>query len=439
MPKRQRGLFELYQDDPERADALVWGRRVDPRSRRGFLRGLGLASMGTALGAVVPFHRSLPGGVIPAAWAESPDDFVIEGKDGLVLLNDRPLNAETPVTLLDDPFTPNHRHFVRNNGRVSPRAEAGSLEGWTLTVDGEVRQALTLDFAALTSGDFEVVERAVVLECGGNGRAGFNPPAKGNQWTLGAVGCAVYKGVRLRDVLKRAGVKESAVYVGYYGEDLHLSGDPDKPVISRGCPIDKALHPETLLAFEMNGAPLPALHGFPVRLVVPGFPASASGKWLRRLWVRDRVHDGAKMGAPAYRVPRFPVAPGAEVAKADMAIIETMPVKSIITTPKTGVMLADGEALSLRGHAWAGSGAVAAVHLSVDFGTTWQPMGLGSPRNAWAWQRWQGQVRFPTRGYYEVWARATDAEGRSQPMVLPGWNPKGYLNNAMQRIAVTVA
>lgn len=438
MPKRTRGLFELYQDDPERADALVWGRVADPATRRGFLRGLGLATMTAAVGAAIPFSRRMPGGLIPAAFAETPDGFTIAGKDGLVVLNDRPLNAETPVTLLDDDFTPNHRHFVRNNGRVPARAESGDVAGWTLTLDGEVERPLTLDFAQLTTG-FSVVERAVVLECGGNGRAGFNPPAKGNQWTLGAVGCAVYRGVRLADVLAQAGVKESAAFVAYYGEDQHLSGDPEKVVISRGVPIAKALHPETLLAFEMNGAPLPALHGFPVRLLAPGFPASASGKWLKRLWVRDRVHDGPKMTGQSYRVPRHPVAPGTKVADADMKIIETMPVKSVLTSPGTGGTAPAGQPLPVRGHAWSGAGAVTAVHVSIDFGATWQAAKLAAPRNPWAWQRWSASLRFPTPGYYEVWTRATDETGAQQPMVMPGWNPKGYLNNAMQRVAVTVA
>ncbi len=438
MTPKERGLFELYEADPERADALVWGRVVDPNSRRGFLRGLGLTSMAAAVGASLPFSDKLPGGIIPAAFAETPKDFVIQGKDGLTLLNDRPLNAETPVTLLDEDFTSTAHHFVRNNGGVPQRAIDGSVEGWTLSLDGEVERPLTLDFQQLTR-DFQSVERAMVLECGGNGRAGFNPPSTGNQWTLGAVGCAQYKGVRLADVLKKAGVKKSAVYVGYYGEDTHLSGDATKPVISRGVPIAKALHPETLLVYEMNGAPLPALHGFPVRLMAPGFPASASGKWLKRLWVRDQVHDGAKMTGTSYRVPKYPVKPGVEVPESDMVIIENMPVKSIITTPGTGASVQNGQALALRGHAWSGAGDVTAMHLSIDFGQTWVAAKLEPARNPWAWQRWTHNLRFPQPGYYEVWARATDHTGLAQPMVVPGWNPKGYLNNAMQRIAVTVA
>lgn len=419
--------------DPTDLDHAPGG---DAHTRRGFLKGVG--ALAAALGvSSIPFGDRMPAGLLPVALAQGGAP-AIPGKDGLTILNDRPLNAETPATLLDDEVTPNARHFVRNNGLVPKRAEARDLAGWSLTIDGEVATPLTLTLDALQK-DFPVVERALVLECGGNGRAGFNPPAKGNQWTLGAVGCALYTGVRLRDVLKRAGVKPTAVYLAYEGEDVHLSGDATKPVISRGVPIAKALEDDCLLVWAMNGEPLPALHGWPLRLMTPGFPASASGKWLKRLWVRDVVHDGAKMTGDSYRVPAHPVEPGAKVAAADMKIIEAMPVKSIITAPGTGAQAKAGEALALRGQAWSGAGDVAAMHVSIDFGATWVAAKLARPRNRFAWQRWQADVTFPTAGYYEVWARATDHKGAMQPMVVPGWNPKGYLNNAMHRIAVRVA
>jgi sulfite oxidase len=311
------------------------------------------------------------------------------------------------------------------------------LRGWSLQIDGEVRRELKFSMSELKSC-FKKVKKALLIECGGNGRAGYNPPAKGNQWTLGAVGCAEYEGVRLRDVLDAAGVKDSAVYIGYYGEDLHLSRDPDKEPISRGVPIAKALDEHTILAWQMNGEPLPAYHGFPLRLICPGWPASTGGKWLKRIWVRDQVHDGTKMTGTAYRVPRHPVAPGTVVPDEDMEIIHEMPVKSIITRPGTGITNPLAATLQLRGHAWSGWGEVKAMHVSIDFGATWISAELKAPRNAYAWQRWNAAVKFPKQGYYEVWARATDNRGQMQPMLVPGWNPKGYLNNAMQRIAVKV-
>jgi len=193
------------------------------------------------------------------------------------------------------------------------------------------------------------------------------------------------------------------------------------------------------LAFEMNGGPLPTLHGFPLRLICPGWPGSTGGKWLKRIWVRDQVHDGAKMTGTSYRVPRYPVAPGTKVPEEDMEIIEEMPVKSIITRPESGIVAKLAEKLELRGHAWSGSGDVKAMHISIDFGRTWIPAKLRKPVNRYAWQRWTATAEFPRQGYYEVWARATDKQDRMQPMIVPGWNPKGYLNNAMQRIAVKVA
>ena len=145
------------------------------------------------------------------------------------------------------------------------------------------------------------------------------------------------------------------------------------------------------------------------------------------------------MTGTSYRVPCEPVAPGSKLPDDQMCIIESMPVKSLITFPKSGIEHAGATGLPLRGHAWAGDLDVAEVHVSIDFGTTWHKVKLEPPVNRMAWQHWNHAVEFPEPGYYEVWARATDSAGRSQPMVLPGWNPKGYLNNACHRIAVQVS
>ncbi|MDX1351354.1 MAG: molybdopterin-dependent oxidoreductase, partial [Putridiphycobacter sp.] len=237
-------------------------------------------------------------------------------------------------------------------------------------------------------------------------------------------------------VLNDVGVKNSAVYIGYYGADTHLSGDPKKVTISRGVPIAKAMEDETLIAWAMNGQPIPLMNGYPLRLVIGGWPASVSGKWLTRIAVRDKVHDGPKMEGQSYRVPKYPVEPGTKVPDEDMKIIESMPVKSIITYPKTGAIISKGKSFEVRGHAWAGDLKVEEVHVSIDFGVTWKKCTTNPPKNRLAWQRWKTQITLPETGYYEIWARAIDSNGKSQPMVLPGWNPKGYLNNACHRIAV---
>ena len=431
MTEKKVDLFDLYAEDPERADRVVFGRVANP-DRRGFLKGAGLATMAAALGGYIPFHRNMPAGFIPAAMAEEP--FVIEGKDGLIILNDRPVNAECPAHLLDDEVTPTNRLFVRNNG-IPPSSM--DPDSWTLTIDGEVDQPMELTIAELKD-KFDVVTRQLQLECGGNGRSFFDPKARGNQWTVGAVGACNWTGVRLADVLNAAGVKDSAVYTAHYGADTHLSGDPEKLPISRGVPIAKALNPHNLIAFEQNGQPIHPMNGAPLRLVVPGWPGSCSHKWLTRIQLRDQVHDGAKMTGKSYRVPEYPVAPGEEVPEEDFKIIESMPVKSLITYPQSGIELPASEpVLEVRGHAWAGDNWVTGVDLSIDFGATWIKTNLRKPANPYAWQHFAAELKFPMKGYYEVWARATDDQGRTQPFAI-AWNPKGYLNNSMHRIALRV-
>ena len=435
MTDRKRGIHSLYRDDPLAADKAVWGRETDPVTRRGFLKGSGLVAMSAAVGASIPFAHLMPSGLIPAALAQSDAPFEIPGKEGLVVLNDRPVNAETPAHLLDDRITPAKHLFVRNNG-VPPVSDGIDVDSWELSFGGEsVAQEMTLSVADLKA-KFELHTYQLQLECGGNGRSEFVPPASGNQWTTGAIGCPAWTGVRLRDVLEHVGIKDDAVYVAYYGADTHVSGDPGKVPISRGVPLDKALQDESLIAWAMNGEDIPLMNGFPLRLVVSGWPASVAGKWLRKIVVRNQVHDGAKMTGTSYRVPCKPVAPGTVVPDEEMCIIESMPVKSLVTYPKSGIEHDVGSKLAVRGHAWAGDREVAEVHVSIDFGATWTKATLEKPVNRFAWQHWQASVEFPETGYYEVWARATDDAGRAQPMVLPGWNPKGYLNNACHRIAV---
>ena len=239
--------------------------------------------------------------------------------------------------------------------------------------------------------------------------------------------------------MEACGIKDDAVYIGYYGADSHVSGDPNRDPISRGVPMHKALEDESLIAWAMNEEPIPYLNGYPLRVVCGGWPGSVSGKWLQRIVIRNQKHDGTKMGAPSYSVPKHPVAPGTDVPKSDFVTIESMPVKSLITYPQSGLTQPMGEKLVVRGHAWAGDLAVSKVEVSIDFGATWHEVDLKDPPNRLAWQRWSTVVEFPEIGYYEIWAKATDSEGRAQPMVVPGWNPKGYLNNACHRIAVQIA
>jgi DMSO/TMAO reductase YedYZ molybdopterin-dependent catalytic subunit len=436
VPEKKRGIHELYAADPSRADEQVWGRSSNPVTRRGFLTQSGLVAMSATLGASIPFAHLMPGGLIPAALAQSDEPFAISGKEGLIVLNDRPLNAETPAHLLDDKVTPAKHLFVRNNG-VPPRGV--DPDTWTVEFAGEsAARSMTFTIADLKR-EFKHYTYQLQLECGGNGRSEFVPSASGNQWSIGAVGCPEWTGVRLKDVLQRVGVRDDAVYVAFYGADTHASGDSGKVPISRGVPMHKALEDETLIAWSMNGDDIPAMNGHPLRLVCAGWPGSVCGKWLNKIVLRDRIHDGPKMTGTSYRVPCSPVAPGSSVPDDQMCIIESMPVKSLITYPRSGISHAQGSKLQVRGHAWAGDLGVHEVHVSTDFGANWHKADLTAAANRLAWQHWSAEVGFPEAGYYEVWARATDDAGRSQPMVLPGWNPKGYLNNACHRIAVQVS
>lgn len=420
------------------ADRLLWGRETDATSRRGFLQRSALLAMSSVLGAKMVYSANFPAGMIPASLLASDEAFALPGKNPeLIILNDKPINAETPAHLLDAKRTPADLFFIRNNG-IEPKMANIDLNTWTLTVEGESAVNKKTYTLAELKKRFKHYTYDLVLECGGNGRKEFNPPAKGNQWNVGAVGCSSWTGVRLKDVLEDVGVAKNAVYIGYYGKDTHLNGDPDKVTISRGVPIAKALQEESLIAWAINGQEIPLLNGYPLRLVFGGWPASTSGKWLSRIVIRDKVHDGEKMLGESYRMPCKPVAPGATVADEDMCIIETMPVKSVITYPRSGATIQLGQSLPLRGHAWAGELAIKKVEYSIDFGATWHNCTVDAAPNRMAWQQWSAKASFPQEGYYEVWAKATDSEGISQPMVLPGWNPRGYLNNACHRIAVKV-
>ncbi len=403
------------------------------QNRRSFLKKAGLGGLAGLLGSEIVF--ALPKGYIPLALSGNDPQSLFGKHPDMLTLNDQPWNVEAQAHLLDDKVTPSEKMFIRNNGLVP---ESIDVDHWQLTIRGEsvnAEKTYTLEelMAKFTKHTYQLV-----LECGGNGRADFYPPADGNQWTVGAVSCAEWTGIRLKDLLADVGIKDNAVYIGYQAADAHLSRDSNKAAISRGIPIEKALEDETLLAFQMNGQDIPLIHGHPLRLVASGFPASVSGKWINGLSIRDKVHDGEKMAPPSYSMPCETVEPGTNVPNDQMCIIEKMPVKSLITYPKIGAMIKEGQSLTIRGHAWTGEERIMKTEYSIDFGATWNPCTTSTPRNRYAWQHFEAQIRFPKKGYYEVWAKATDNTAASQPMLTPGWNPKGYLNNACHRIAIKV-
>lgn len=435
--RTERSAAELYNDDPERADALVW-------KRRGALKGTALAAMGAAVGGAIPFSTHMPEGTLPALFARpaaaqgasGPQMMRIDGKVEMILQGERPLVLEAPETALDDAVTPNENIFVRNNGQLPPVPD--NVDAWKVAVDGEVNTPLELTVADLR-GRFEPVTRQLQMECGGNGRAQFAPQTRGNQWGNGAICNAAWTGVRLRDVLRAAGLKDSAKHTGHFGADPHLSGAPDRQAMSRGMVIEKAMDEDTLIVFAVNGGPIPHINGAPVRLMVPGWPGSLSQKWLTRITLLNEPHRGQGMGGTSYRVPVTPIVPGSSNDGSSFRDMTSMPVRSILSSHAHGSRLAGGTRhLDLRGAAWAGDETVRAMHASVDFGATWTEMQVAAPANRHAWQRWQGRVALPSDGYFEVWYRATDSEGRMQPHAPANWNPQGYGANAIGRAAILV-
>ena len=353
-------------------------------------------------------------------------------KSDMLVHSESPFNGEFAPHLLNDDVTPTARHFVRNNSGIPERAVRQDFRGWQLVVDGEVHKELTLSIDDLAR--FPQVTMEVVLECAGNGRSLFEPEVSGTPWQRGAVACSEWTGVRLRDVLQAAGLKSTAVYTGNYGEDIPTDGSEP---FSRGIPIEKGMDEGTLIALKMNGEVLPAAHGFPARLIVPGWIGSAMQKWLNRIWVRDKVHDSEKMSGYSYRIPAYPIAPGDTPPVEDMRIATAWRVKSLITRPEPPLEFGAGVPVQVRGHAWAGENRIDKVVVSTDFGLQWQETRLIQPSNRYAWYHWETELTFANRGYYEIWARAYDDTGASQPFTQP-WNPKGYLGNVIHRVSVSI-
>jgi DMSO/TMAO reductase YedYZ molybdopterin-dependent catalytic subunit len=371
--------------------------------------GAGLAVMGTA----------------------SPRDlFAQEGlsKDQLIIRSARPQDLETPSHLLTSWITPNELFYVRSHFYTPAIREAE----WTLRIDGEVGAPSMLTLDAVRRFASKTI--AVTMECAGNGRSFHVPPVAGVQWEKGAVGTARWTGVPLVEVLTRAGIKPSAKYVWLDGADTGVGTAPD---FIRSLPIEKAMHEDTLLAYEMNGEQLPVPHGFPLRAIVPGWEGAYSLKWLTHITVSNRDHDGAFVQA-AYRLPRWPVSPGTLVSAADSVPIKELAIKSIVTEPAADSVVRSGGAVTVAGFAWSGETQVRRVDLSTDNGRTWVPARLGRDQAPYAWRRFEYVWRPREPGSHVVLSRATDARGRIQPVVAD-WNPGGYLWNAIDQVRVHVS
>ena len=385
-----------------------------------------------ALGGLSLLQRS--GLAVATGAEESTIMDVLPGKEALIKKTYRPPNYETPVNYFDSPFTPNNRFFVRYHNAVIPDVK---ISEWRLRIGGDaIRTPLELTLEQLRK-DFKPVEIAALCLCSGNRRGLFQPHVPGIQWGSGAMGNALWRGVRLKDVLAGAGIGKSALEVSLDGADSGVH--KTTPDFVKSLPLAKALDENTLIAFEMNGEPLPHWNGFPARLIIPGWTATYWMKHLTAVNVISKPFDGFWMKT-AYRIPkdRFPNGQfGSQETGTTMPITE-MVVNSLITNLVDGQTLSVAKPMEIKGIAWDGGNGIAQVDVSTDGGNSWHQATLRQDYGRFSWRQWQ-YVLVPKRpGAYRIMARATSHSGASQPLE-PIPNPSGYHHNAVQKITIQLA
>ena len=359
-------------------------------------------------------------------FAQAPSAAQRFGKEKLIVRSMRPPDFETPVALLDSFITPNDAFYVRSHLPV-PTVDAATF---ALKIGGEVDSPLSLSVDEIKK--LPAVTVTVTLECAGNGRAFFQPAVAGIQWEKGAVSTARFTGARLSDVLKRAGMKSTGKNVEMHAADRPLGS---MPAFVRQVPMTKAMHPDTIIAYAMNGEPIPVVHGFPLRAIVPGWEGAYSVKWLNALNVL--AGDSTSFWvATGYRYPNRRVAPGAAVDAKDMLPLTGLVVKSLITTPAEGASFAPGK-ITIGGFAWAGEDDIARVDVSVDSGATWSAARLTGEQAKYTWRRFEHTATVSAPQSVLVLSRATDSKGVVQPAV-SHWNPSGYLWNQYDSVRVEV-
>ncbi len=395
-------------------------------TRRDFLAGVAGAS------ALATVGETLAQAAAPAepAGTVSNDAIKAEKVPAMEWHSERPITGSVPAHEHDFEVTPNHRMFVRNN-LLTPLIDINTHR---LTIKGLVDKELSFSVFDLAK-QFKTVSIPGMLECAGSGRSAYQPKASGTPWLpTGGMGCPEWGGVRLRDVLQAAGLKPSAAHVAGQGGDPGMVATA-APVI-RSIPMKKAMDEDTLIAWAMNGSPLPFVHGYPLRLVAPGWVGSASTKWLHTITVLDAPFKGTYMDS-SYRVPQHPVQPGQKMP-ADAVSTEGWPIKSMITFPAPNATFKPGATITVRGKAWVGEGSVDRVEISADEGKTWRPAQLAKAGGRRAWRTFTYEHKAEAPGYVTFLARAWDDRGNAQP-AQPYWNPLGYFWNAWHRVGVVVA
>ena len=337
--------------------------------------------------------------------------------------------VESSLASLEERVTPTNRFFIRSHFAV-PKVDP---DRWRLTIEGEVDHPVVLTLSELAALPHREVTS--VMECAGNSRSTVRPKPEGVLWGPGAVGNARWKGVPLRELLRTAGVRPTAIELVLEGADRGVEPNTqDEQNYAMSVPIGKALAADTLLADEMNGAPLTPSHGFPVRAIVPGWYGMASVKWLTKLRVVDQPFLGY------FRSRAYAYISEGERADAPRVPATNIRVKSLITWPREGQVLSTGPH-RIRGVAWSGEAPIQRVDVSTSpatgAGEKWQPARLFSAPSRSSWTHWELLCDIPDPGFYVVRARATDENGNTQP-VQAEWNFRGLGNNSVHAVPVEV-
>jgi DMSO/TMAO reductase YedYZ molybdopterin-dependent catalytic subunit len=335
-------------------------------------------------------------------------------------------NHGMPLEALRWDVTPIGLHYLLTHYDI-PEVDAGS---WRLEVGGLVERPLSLSLDDLRARP--AVDVVVTMECAGNGRAHVEPHVVSQPWLLEAVGTARWRGVRVSDVLEAAGVRDGAIEVLFTGLDRGVEGDEEQ-AYERSLPVSALLEGDALLAYEVNGVPLPPQHGYPLRLVVPGWYGMTSVKWLSRMSLVAEPFQGYQQ-SHSYRIRQDEDEPGEAItAIAPRSLMIPPGIPEFLTRAR----IVEAGACEIGGRAWSGAAEIEAVEVSGDGGATWSEAELGEPTlGRWAWRSWRFSWDAEP-GEHELCCRARDVAGNEQPLE-PPWNVGGYVNNAVQRVAVTV-
>ncbi len=398
------------------------GRQCFRFSRREFLKTAGVVTAMTALGEI---PTELLAAVDRQHLVRFPE------KTDMILLTSRPPQLETPFHYFRELITPNDALFVR--WHISQIPTSVDLNEWRLKVGGNTDRELQLSMDDLRT--FEKVSYTAAIQCSGNSRSLFDPHVPGGQWKNGAMGNVTWGGARLKNILNRAGIKEGSVEVSFDG----LDGPPlpSVPDFVKTLPMDKATEEDIIVAYEMNGKPLPMLNGFPARLIVPGWFATYWVKSLSAITVLSKQFEGFWMKT-AYRIPDDPCAcvpPGTAPKKT--VPINKFDTRSFIVEPADGTALRTNKSVQVMGMAFSGGYGIRDVIISTDNGKTWNAAALGKDLGKYSWRQWTYTWHPKKAGKYTLMVRATDTIGESQPFE-PLWNPAGFMRNNIEKITVTV-